>query len=755
MEMSLYLVIGLVLSVLLSLKAKPFLTSLTCLYWLVMTLWSLDIISPFSFNSAHWVSLFKANISYHIDGLSQLFVLLISGIGIVVLIYAWIYTQHAPSQRKKLLSLLQIFAISMLGLVIANDMLMLFLCWELTSVISYLLIQFDPKNTNSNRAAFNSLFVCVLGSLPLLLGFIILYSLTGSWEITQTIKFLASPHNVKMLSVAFWLIFCGVITKSAQFPFYFWLTGAMRAPTPVSAYLHSATMVNAGIYLLARLHPLFSPLALWYPVLSSFGIMTMLFSSVLSLFQRDLKLILAYTTIFILGAMVYLLGGKSVLPIEAFAILLLFHGIYKAGTFMLVGTINKEYHTRELYKLDGIARHRLFLACLLIIAFGAMAGLPPFFGFTMKEMLFEAKLATPSVSLLLIIVSLVSSMLIAAASLRCLWHLLKKTDNVATVKSRVSFGLACPFVLIIFVLLFSIIDSYIEKLVNPVIKSIIPAAKMAYMTPNATTSFLLSFITVLGGIVILTLYLFMREFSWTIPSYLKLQRLFESSLYRFIALGRVLTDYTQNQPFNNHLRIACASIIILIFFPLSIIWPNLSLSSDFIAPIGVWLVCLSLLFCSVSLLISTRFLYNLISLSIIGFASTFFFIMNGAVDVGITQILVEILTIIILLIALRDTKLSTSKSSKYTKYINSFISIGLGLFVTILLLNLKTTEFNQQLKNFYVENSLSVANGKNIVNVILVDFRSFDTFGEVIVILATSIGLGFLLKKYISLMKGL
>lgn len=754
MEMSVYIVLGLVLGALLSWRATPYLMVLICLYWLVVVLWSLSIITPFSFSTFHWVSFLKVDIAYHIDGLSQLFALLISSIGILVLIYAWIYAQDSPKKRKKLLSLLQLFAISMLGLVLANDMLMLFLCWELTSIISYLLIQFDPRDVNSNRAAFNSLFVCVAGSLLLLLGFIILYSLSATWSVTETVRLLVRHHDSTLLTMAFWFILCGVITKSAQFPFYFWLTGAMRAPTPVSAYLHSATMVNAGIYLLARFHPLFSPLPLWYPVLSSIGLVTMLFSSILSLFQSDLKSVLAYTTIFILGAMVYLLGGKSALPIEAFAILLLFHGVYKAGAFMLVGTIDKEYQTRDLYVLSGIARSRVVLAILLVIIFGAMAGLPPFFGFSMKEMLFEAKLASPSVSIVLIIMSLVSSMLIAAASFRCLWNLFKKNDNAISIKTKMSFGLICPFVLSTVILLFNVLDRPIEKLIDPVIKSIIPTAEVAYVTPITTTSFLLSFITILGGLVILTAYRFTEKFSWTIPKYLQLKSLFEAGLHKFLQLGMIITNYTQNQSLTTHLRITCFSILISMCIFLGLEKANLSLALEFSHSVASWLVYLTLLFSSVSLLYSKRFIYNLISLSIIGFATTFFFIINGAVDVGITQILVEILTIIILLLALRDTKISTVKETKYKKWINSIISTGLGFAVAILLLNLKTTALDQQLRNFYIANSLSVAHGKNIVNVILVDFRSLDTFGEVVVIIATSLGLGFLLSKYITTLRG-
>ncbi len=748
MPITIYLIIGLLLSAVLALKAKPLCIILTCSYWAIVTFWAINIIDPFNFHAVAWASSLKINFSYHVDGLSKLFSLLIGGIGIVVFIYSVIYTQRKPAKRKKLLSLLQLFAVSMLGIVLADDLLMLFLCWELTTISSYLLIQFNTEDEKANQAAFNSLFICVLGSLIMLVGFILLNNLSNTWSITKIIQSTTKDLNSLPLLFAFLFIFFGAITKSAQFPFYFWLTGAMRAPTPVSAYLHSATMVNAGIYLLARFHSLFSSLAWWYPVLSTFGLITMLISSLISLFQKDLKAILAYTTIFALGAMLYLLGGKSTLPIEAFVIFLCFHAVYKACIFMLVGTIDQEYQTRDLNLLTGIARKRLSLAVIAIITFSAMAGLPPFFGFTMKEIIFEAKLAAPSVSYFLMGTSILSSMLIAAASLRCLWYLLKKNRSSVLKYQKLQFGLMCPFILSLIILLFNVINKQIEKIVSPAIKAILTTSTTSFITPSTPTSFLFSLLVVVGGVILLFVYFDLKKHHRHVPKYLNLASLFNLLLTFLLNFGRFLTKTTQNQSLSTQLRLSSFSVFIFVLIFLSTSLHNIDLPVDFMLPVKYWVICLFLAGSALSLLASEKFLHNLISLSMIGIASTFFFVINGAVDVSLAQLLVEILTIIVLLMALKDVNIQTRATAKKTKYINGIISLGLGFIMSNLLLSLKLVIFNQELQQFYSKNSLTSAYGRNIVNVILVDFRSLDTFGEAIVVVAVAIAVSLLLKQY-------
>lgn len=747
MDLSYYLLFGLFLSVLFVFLPTFLLLVVTCLYWALAFLWSIKLIDPFQFTTLQWVDALAIQIDFHIDGLSQIFVLLISGIGIFVFIYAYYYMQQYNSQARKLLALLQLFAISMLGIVVSNDLLLLFLCWEFTSISSYLLIQFNAEDAAANQAAFNSLFTSVFGSLVMLVGFIWLHHIHGTWSI-QTILLGQTTQSLHESQSIFLLLLIGAITKSAQFPFYYWLTGAMKAPTPVSAYLHSATMVNAGIYLLARFHPAFSHLDLWYNMLSTIGLMTMSLSSVWSLMLDDLKSVLAYTTIFALGAMVYLLGGTSALPIEAFVIFLVFHGIYKAAAFMLVGTIDKEYHTRSLSEIKGIARKRPGLGSSALIIFGAMAGLPPFFGFTVKEMIFEAKLAAYSIANLYMGISILSSMFIAAASLRCLWYLYGNPNALKPTKSF-TMGLFCASGLAILIILFSILEAQLGSLIQETMQAILPGTVSSYMNPNSIESFLLSLMTTVGGVVILFLSQIRKRHTLQWPEYLSLTRCFEQGIKYILSFGKILTRLTQGQSLSTQLRMLFISIVIieLLFMQQSLkeivnVQVTFSMTHTLIAA--------ALILSAFSLLVTHNILYNFISLGLIGFASSMFFIFQGAVDVAITQLLVEVLTIILLLISLKKEIQQPERVPSHNRALNALIASSFGFIITQVLWQIKTLPFNQSLQNYFYQNSLSKAYGNNIVNVILVDFRSLDTYGEAIVIIAAAVSVFTLIEKYFS-----
>lgn len=750
MDMLLYLLLGMVVAGVLACRTNKFTLGLVCLYWFATTVWMFGLIRPVDFHVVSWVPLLDINFAYRLDGLSRLFSLLIAGIGILIFVYAWFYTEDKPENRRKLFSLLQLFAVSMQGLVLANDMVVLFLHWESTSILSYLLIQFNVRDKQANQAAFNSLFVSVMGGLVLLTGFIILNHLANTWRITTAISLLAMSQN-GFLEVAFLCVMCGVVTKSAQFPFYFWLTGAMKAPTPVSAYLHSATMVNAGIYILARFHPMFSQLPEWYPTLAFFGLTTIALSSFLSVFSDDLKAILAYTTIFALGVMVYLLSGTEQLKLEAFAIFLLFHGIYKAGAFTLVGILDKEYGTRLLHELRGVARHRVVLAITSIIIFGAMAGVPPFFGFTMKEMIYQAKLAKPSISYYRMGISMVSSMLIAAASFRCLWYLFHR-DIAAVIYKRKAISPSiywCPILLAALIIFFNILTNYIEFIIEPAVMAMSGSEQVLRISPNTTSDFLLSLATSIGGVVCFVILIIIKPQPGRFIEILQLKDGFERGLGILLKGGKILTELTQGLRFNTQFRLFYLSLVGLFALVLGLMksgsW-HLSLNTPSLLEA---MISVSLIIAAMSLLFSYRFLHNLVSLSLVGFATSCFFIVNGAVDVAITQLLVEVLTIIIMLLAFRSVRiLERSKESAGIKIINGLIAGGMGALVSMLMVSLNSIAFNQRLADFFINNSLTKAYGKNVVNVILVDFRSLDTYGEVIVIVTTVIGVAFLLKQF-------
>jgi len=337
--------------------------------------------------SKAWAPSYGVNFSVYVDGLSTLFALLISGIGTFIILYAGGYLKGHP-QQGRFFSFLFLFMGSMLGLVLGNNLISLFIFWELTSVTSFLLIGFDHLRAASRRAAIQALVVTGGGGLLLLAGFILIISATGEIEMSVL---LGSPDIIKDTGLylpIFILVLGGAFTKSAQFPFHFWLPNAMEAPTPVSAYLHTATKVKAGVYLLMRMHPLLGDTELWTTVLPLFGGITLLVGTILAVRQTDLKLMLAYTTVASLGLLVMLTGTSHEKALEGAVLYLLAHSLFKGALFMVAGTIDHEAGTRDITKLGGLRKAMPITCIAAALAALSMAGLPPLIGFVAKEVLY-------------------------------------------------------------------------------------------------------------------------------------------------------------------------------------------------------------------------------------------------------------------------------------------------------------------------------------------------------------------------------
>ena len=342
-----------------------------------------------------WVPSLGISLSFLVDGLSLTFALLITGIGAVVALYSSV-TLAGHVHFGRFVFYLLFFMFAMLGLVLADNLITLFVFWELTSVASYLLIGFNHASAKSRRSALQALLVTGGGGLALLAGFILLGSAAGSYELSEIIAMGDAIRDHALYLPIFILILAGAFTKSAQVPFHFWLPNAMAAPTPVSAYLHSATMVKAGIYLLARVHPTLSGTEVWLWTLTLFGAATAVFASVLALRQTDLKLALAYTTLMALGTLTMFLGAGVTIAIAAAVTFLIVHSFYKAALFLVVGIIDYRAGTRETAELGGLARAMPITAVIAAAAALSMAGFPPFLGFIGKELKYEGALAVAS-----------------------------------------------------------------------------------------------------------------------------------------------------------------------------------------------------------------------------------------------------------------------------------------------------------------------------------------------------------------------
>ena len=338
-----------------------------------------------------WIPTLGVELAFRLDGLSLLFALLVTGIGVLVLIYAGSYL-HGHRDLGRFYPTMLVFMGSMLGLVLADDALLMFAFWEGTSLSSYLLIGFDHETPSARVAARKALVVTGTGGLALLGGLILLHDMTGTWALSE---WTAQPELIlddPRAPLALVLVLLGAFTKSAQVPFHFWLPAAMAGPTPVSAYLHSATMVKAGVFLLARLSPIWSDTEAWTAVLVSFGAATMVLSAWAALRFGDLKQVLAHTTTMALGLLVMLLGFGDAASVEAAMSYLVVHALYKGSLFMMAGSVDHGTHTRELDDLSGLGRAMPGTALAAFLACASMAGLPPFIGFVGKEAMYQANL---------------------------------------------------------------------------------------------------------------------------------------------------------------------------------------------------------------------------------------------------------------------------------------------------------------------------------------------------------------------------
>jgi multicomponent Na+:H+ antiporter subunit A len=419
-------------------------------------------------NYIEWIPLLNLNLEFTLDGLSLIFVLLITGIGCLVFLYSKAY-MNSYTGTTKFYFYLTLFSGAMLGLVLSSNFIQLFIFWELTSVLSFLLISFFNEKETARKAAFQSLFITGLGGLSLLAGFILLGSIVDSYSLTDWINSadLIKSNNKYLPSLI--LILVGVFTKSAQFPFHFWLPGAMQAPTPVSAYLHSATMVKAGIFLLARLNPVLGGTAEWTYIIPVAGVLTMLTGAYFSITQTDIKAILAYTTISALGVLVLLLGIDTKLSVKAALVFLFVHAFYKAALFMIAGYIDKKTGTRDIDKLGGLAYEMPFGFAVSAIALLSMAGLPPLLGFIGKELIYEAKVQSPGLGSMVLILGVTSNVFMVAVSMLFMAKVFfgRKTSKPKKVYLNKTLFLLGPGILALFSLGYGLFPNLLSKLIAP------------------------------------------------------------------------------------------------------------------------------------------------------------------------------------------------------------------------------------------------------------------------------------------------
>ncbi|WP_305669348.1 hydrogen gas-evolving membrane-bound hydrogenase subunit E [Falsiroseomonas sp.] len=674
-----------------------------------------------------------------LDGLAALFALLITGIGTLVLLYAGSYLKGDP-RLTRLIVLLLVFMVAMLGSVTANDVITLFIFWELTSLTSFFLVAYDHEKLEARKAALQALLITGGGGLALLAGLILVAIAAGTTSLTGIIAareaVLAHPAAVP----AMLLVILGAFTKSAQFPFHFWLPNAMAAPTPVSAYLHSATMVKLGIYLLARFNPVYGSEALWQDLLTWTGLLTALTGAVLAFRETDLKRVLAYTTVTALGTLTMLLGLAPELSAMAAVTFLTVHALYKAALFLTAGILDHETGTRDASALGGLRGVMPWTAAAAVLAALSMAGLPPFLGFVGKEIVYEAAVAADGGAGLVVLGAfLVNTAGVAIAGLlgwRIFFGARPKTPK-APHDPPIAM-LAGPVVLASLGLLAGLAPSLLGGwLLDGAAAAILGFPPTTYLAlwHGFTPILALSAVTVLLGAVLTLLWpRLMRGLQAT----RRLDRFgpangYEAALAGIIRTADATTAAVQHGSLRGYMQVL---LLVAALGPLAVLVARGGIAWPADAVLDPRALAFGLIAAgAVATAVAIGTFAAVMALGLVGFGAAVVFLTFGAPDVALTQFTVEVLLVVMLATVLirlpihgRDSRTTRQRTG------DAGIAVVAGASVTLLLLAVLASPFDPRLGVWFGENSMPGGYGQNVVNVILVDFRALDTLGEIAVL---------------------
>ena len=699
--------------------------------------------------SLPWAASLGLQLSFRTDGLGLLFALLISGIGCLVVLYGSGYLKGHRDLGRFYLWLF-VFMASMLGVVLADNLILLFVFWELTSLSSFMLIGFKHDEQRSRDAALQALLVTGLGGLVMLAGFILLGETGGTYEISQLLTRGDLLRTSPLYLPALILVLVGAFTKSAQFPFHFWLPNAMEAPTPVSAYLHSATMVKAGVYLIARLNPALGGTAAWHTIIAIVGAATMLAGAYLALSQTDLKRMLAYSTVAALGTMTLLIGLGDSLAIKAAIIFLFTHALYKGGLFMVAGSVDHEAGTRDVNRLGGLARKMPYTAVAAAFAALSMAGLPPLFGFISKEVLYERSLEAGGwVSAVAVFAALANIFVAGLVAVTPFWRRSSNNENnEQPIHEAPPSMIIGPAILAAISLLAGLFPAQTGNLLTSAVSASageVVKVKLA-LWHGLTTELGLSLLTVLAGIALYAAHRPVQRLLGYFKNIPGPERLYALSLKGLVAFAAGCTRILQN----GYLRYYLATIILSVVSGVSLTllvrggwhWPDQVLELRFYEVALVVMIIIA----AVNATLSRSRLSAVASMGAVGFGIALLYLLYGAPDLAMTQFLIESLTVILFVLAFYHLPHFSRLSAARTHLRDILISIFAGGLMTVLVLSSLGGQVFQSISEYYAQNSYTLAHGRNVVNVILVDFRGMDTLGEITVLGIAAMGVFALLK---------
>ncbi|MFZ7791879.1 monovalent cation/H+ antiporter subunit A [Acinetobacter lwoffii] len=703
-----------------------------------------------------WLPQLGIDFSFRLDSLGLLFALLISGIGTLIYIYAYYYL-NPKNSLSKLYLLLMLFMAAMLGISLSNNLIILLVFWELTSISSFLLVGYWSNYEAAQRGSRMALTITGMGGLAMLGGFVLLGQITGTYQLDQILMMTEQIQSHHLFVPTLLLILLGAFTKSAQFPFHFWLPNAMAAPTPVSAYLHSATMVKAGLFLVARLLPIFAGAALFHNIVTFVGLFTLCMAAFFAIFKEDLKGLLAYSTISHLGLIMCLLGIGSPLAVAAAIFHIINHATFKAALFMIAGIIDHESGTRDLRKLSGLWQLLPFTATLTMITAASMAGVPLTNGFLSKEMFFTELVASLSGPLMVgsAIVATLAGIFAVAYSIRLVHGVFfdgplgKQVPNKDA--HEPAFGMRAPATLLaILCILVGLLPALlVEKIVNSTTQA--TTQNFAFegthlaLWHGFNLPLLMSVISLLGGIIFyfsLAKGGALREIDLD-PKLGRLQGrvLFDLFLKNLLLNSRRFRRSTENGKLQSYLLWIVIFTVGLVGLPLlsnAVGTGTRELTHAPALAIILWL----LLFSSCWMLLwfhHERIKAVLIS-GAVGLVVTMVFIGFSAPDLALTQITVDVVTTVLLLMSLSLLpQLTPYESSPTRRWRDAIIALGGGLGIAAIAWLIMTRDHNS-ISWFFLQQSIPLGGGTNVVNVILVDFRGFDTFGEITVLGIAAIG---------------
>lgn len=714
-----------------------------------------------------WMPQLHLDITLRMDGLSALFSLIVLGVGALVLFYCWGYFDSNPRRLSIFAAFMVAFAWAMFGLVNSDNMLLMYVFWELTSVLSFLLVGYYSERASSRRAAGQALMVTTLGGLAMLVGIILFGSTTGTWRFSG-IPQLDGIATMPYMTATVVLILVGAMSKSALAPTHFWLPGAMAAPTPVSAYLHSAAMVKAGIYLVARLAPDFHTIEAWHLVIIPVGLLTMIMGGWMALRQKDLKLILAYGTVSQLGFITSVISIGSRESMLAGLALTVGHSLFKATLFMVVGAIDHTAGTRDVRKLSGLGRQQPFVFALAVLAAASMAGIPPLLGFVAKETALDTVLNEPLLTGMpgqLMLVALVAgSILTMAYSCYFLYGAFAtKNEEHASgggtsraVDSMRPIGPTLwlsPLVLTLGTVGLGLRPTPLDEAIALHLDAIFPpraesaSAAHGYLAlwHGFGVPLVLSAIIVLVGALAYWKRAALLRFQPKVPALGDANACYDTVLVFFRNLSLRLTASTQRGSLITNLSIIFVVLLAMPMVALVVGERNdvrMELWSTPWQALAAALI-VAMAFCATR---THNRLSGVIMVGLTGYSVAFIFALHGAPDLALTQVLVETIVMVIFMLVLRKLPTQTEwRGSPKGNRMRAWLSIAVGLSVTVVALFAMNARRTPPISEKIPELAKDIGHGSNAVNVLLVDIRAWDTMGEISVLVIAATGVASLI----------